>query len=177
MPKQSKKQVDEDEQKILKELLKNSSQSANTIAQKLGFSHQKVWRAIKKLEKNQTIWGYTTIIDEESQGLKYYILLIKRTAHPIDNQLAEKIISRGIEEQMEKLGCKMVSSIYTNGDYDWIIIFTSKNIKQATKISELFKIRYPGYLKEVKLLEEIFPLKIQNIINPNIGDLTKAFGL
>ena len=174
MPKQSKKQSKEDEQKILQELLRDSSQNANTIAEKLGFSRQKVWRAIKDLEENHTIWGYTTVIDEERQGLKYYILLIRRTTHPIDNQLTEKIISREIEEQMETMGCRMVSSIYTNGAYDWVIIFTSKDVKQAKKISELFKIRYTEYLKEVILLEELFLCKIQNILNPDIEHLKEV---
>lgn len=177
MPKQSKKQIHDDEQKIIKELLKDSRQNINVIANKLGFSRQKVWRVINDLEKNHNIWGYTAVVDEGRQGFKNYILLIKRTAHPIDNQLADKIISREIEEQMESIGCRMVSSIYTNGFYDWVIIFTSKDIKQAKKTSELFKIRYTDYLKEVILLDELFPCKIQNILNPNIEDLTTALGV
>ena len=75
------------------------------------------------------------------------------------------------------MGSRMVSSIYTNGLYDWVIIFTSKDIKQAKNTSELFKIRYSKYLKEVILLDELFPCKIQNILNPDVEGLTKAFGL
>jgi DNA-binding Lrp family transcriptional regulator len=55
MPKQSKKQLQDDEQKIIQELLRDSSQNINAIADKLGFSRQKVWRVIKNLEKNHTI--------------------------------------------------------------------------------------------------------------------------
>lgn len=177
MPKQSKKKLIEDEQKILQELSRDSTKSINAIADKLGFSRQKVWRIIKDLQENRTIWGYTTVVDQGKQGLKYYILLIKRTTEPINKQLAEKIISRGIEKQMEEIGSRMVSSIYTQGVYDWIIIFTSKDIKEAKKTSELFRVRYNKYLKEVVLLDELFPCKIQNILNPNVGDLNKAFGL
>jgi DNA-binding Lrp family transcriptional regulator len=147
MPKKSNKEVKEDERKILQELSEDSTQNPNTIAEKLGFSRQKVWRIIKDLEESHTIWGYTTIIDQGKQGLKSYILLIKRTTQPIDNQLAEKIISREIEGQMKKIGSRMVNSIYTNGLYDWAIIFTSENTKQAKKTSELFKVRYSKYLK------------------------------
>ena len=177
MPKKSNKEVKEDEKKILQELSRDSTQNPNSIAEKLGFSRQKVWRIIKDLEESHTIWGYTTIIDQGKQGLKSYILLIKRTTQPIDNQLAEKIISREIEEQMKKIGSRMLNSIYTNGLYDWIIIFTSENTKQAKKTSELFKVRYSKYLKEVILLDELFPCKVQNILNPNMGSLTEAFGL
>lgn len=177
MPKRSEKKLIEDEQKILQEISKDSTKSLNAIADKIGFSRQKVWRIIKDLEEDNTIWGYTTIFDQSKQGLKYYILLIKRTNEPINKKLAEKIISRDIEKQMEEIGSKMVTSIYTNGIYDWVIIFTSKDTKHAKNTSELFKIRYGKYLKEVILLDELFTCKIQNTLNPSVGDLTKVFGL
>jgi hypothetical protein len=91
--------------------------------------------------------------------------------------LTEKIISRGAEEQMEKFGCKMISSIYTNGPYDWIISFSCKDLKAAKNVGELFVQRYSGHIERIELLEGIFPLKIQNILNPNIDDLDKILGI
>ena len=58
MAKTSKKQIEEDERKIISELQKNAKESIDIIAKKCGFSRQKVWRIIKRLEKNKTIWGY-----------------------------------------------------------------------------------------------------------------------
>jgi len=55
---------------------------------KCGCSRQKIWRIIKKLEEDKTIWGYAAIVNEEKQGLKSYIILIKRTTLPIDEKLA-----------------------------------------------------------------------------------------
>ena len=72
MPKRSKKQIKIDETKILQELEKNANKSINEIANKCNFSRQKVWRTIKRLEKNNTIWGYVTIIDHEKQDLNSY---------------------------------------------------------------------------------------------------------
>jgi len=60
MPKSSRKQIDNDEKKILRELQKNSKESIDKIAKKCGFSRQKVWRIIKRLEKNKTIWKEQT---------------------------------------------------------------------------------------------------------------------
>ena len=175
MPKSSKKKIEEDQQKILHELKKNSNVSINEIAEKLGWSRAKAWRIIKNLEKNHTIWGYTTITDDEKQGLKKFILLIKRTEQPIDNQLAEKMISRSADVQAKAIGCNIISSIYTHGAYDWIIIFTCKNLKDAKKAMERIRMRLPKNIKEILLLETLFPLKIQNIINPNIENLKEAF--
>jgi len=47
MVKRSKESIEKDENKILHELLKDSRQSINDIAKKLGFSRQKVWSNIK----------------------------------------------------------------------------------------------------------------------------------
>ena len=85
MAKNSIKQIEEDEKKVINELLKNANKSINEIAKICGFSRQKVWRIIKNLEKNHTIWGYTAIVDEEKQNLKNYILLIKRRSSASKN--------------------------------------------------------------------------------------------
>jgi len=47
MAKKPKESIEKDENKILQELLRDSSQSINDIANKLGFSRQKVWSNIK----------------------------------------------------------------------------------------------------------------------------------
>ena len=62
MPKSSKDQIDADEKKIIKELQKNSKESIDKIAKKCGFSRQKVWRVIKRLEKNKTIWDIMQLL-------------------------------------------------------------------------------------------------------------------
>ena len=56
MPKSSKEQIDLDEKKVVSELQRNSKESIDVIAKRCGFSRQKVWRIIKRLEKNKTIW-------------------------------------------------------------------------------------------------------------------------
>ena len=80
MPKSSKAKVEADEMKVLMELRKNSRQSLNELAEKCGFSRQKVWRIVNDLEKNQTIWGYSAVIDEEKLGQKQFFILIKKLA-------------------------------------------------------------------------------------------------
>ena len=55
MPKSSKKQIVEDEKKIIKELQKNSKGSIVAIAKRCGCSKQKVRRIIKRLEKENNL--------------------------------------------------------------------------------------------------------------------------
>lgn len=79
MPKSDKISIEADERKIIDQLLKDSRQSPHEIAKRLGFSRQKVWRIIKRLEKDNIIWGYTTVIDENSIGYNSYFALCKKS--------------------------------------------------------------------------------------------------
>jgi DNA-binding Lrp family transcriptional regulator len=171
MPKSSKEQINEDEKKILAELQKNSKENIDNIAERCGFSRQKVWRIIKRLEKDHIIWGYTAIVDEEKQDLKHYIILIKRTSLPIDEKLADKIVTRKLESLASKRGVKVESSLYIHGVYDWMVYFTTKDTKQAKKFCEIFNRLYKGYIAELNLLETMFPFKKQGFFNPEAEGL------
>jgi len=175
MSKSSEEQIQIDEKKIIGELRANSNKSINEIAEKLGFSRQKVWRIVKKLEKNKIIWGYGAIIDEDKLGLSYYILLLKKNINPITKDVIKNITSREVEDQIKKMDCNMIASFYTHGEYDWVIIFTSPNTIQAKKVSELFIEKYHKFLAELKMLETIFPAEIHGKVNPNINDLKNLF--
>lgn len=174
MAKNSAKQIVEDEKEILKELTRNANKSINEIANDCGFSRQKVWRVIKNLEKNKTIWGYTTVINEEKQGMKGYILLIKRSNKPIDKELINKIARRDVLKKTPKIGVELINSAYTNGAYDWIICFTARDIKSAKLFAEYIKQIIEGYVSEVQLLEEMFVLQRNGIQNPE-GQKIKDF--
>ena len=76
MPKNSVKQIEKDEIKILGELTKNANKSINDIAKSCGFSRQKVWRVINNLEKNHTIWGYVAVVNQEKLNKKRYLMLM-----------------------------------------------------------------------------------------------------
>ena len=175
MPKVSEKQIQIDEQKVIDQLREDSNKSINEIAERLGFSRQKVWRIVKKLEKENIIWGYGAVIDEEKLGLNYYILLMKKNVEPVKSEAIENITSREIEDYIKKMGCEMISSLYTHGFYDWVILFTSPNKIQAKRVSELFIDRYHDFLTDIKFLEAIFPAKIKGKVNTNIEKLKDLF--
>ena len=175
MPKNSSTQIGIDENKILNQIKTNANRSINKIAKDCSFSRQKVWRVLKNLEKNNTIWGYSTVVDEEKQGLNYYILLLRRGAQPVDQDVVNNITSREIDAEINKIGCDMITSLYVHGNYDWVIIFSAPNTVSAKKVSELFKQKYQKYLVDFHLLETIFPVKIQGIVNPEIKKLNEFF--
>ncbi|MCJ7570641.1 MAG: Lrp/AsnC family transcriptional regulator [Candidatus Thermoplasmatota archaeon] len=93
MAKRSIKQIEKDNKRILDELAKNANKSINDIAESCHFSRQKVWRVINNLEKNNTIWGYVAVVDEEKLDKKSYILLMKRTNKPVEKKLINQIVN------------------------------------------------------------------------------------
>ncbi len=175
MPKSSVKQIELDEKKILNELIKNANKSINDIAKTCKFSRQKVWRVIKNLEKNKTIWGYTVVLDHKKLAKERFVMLIKRSNKPLSEKFLDQIISRDIENIAKKMGIHMINSVYVNGVYDWLISFTANNIQEAKSFVELMNRSYPEIISDINLLEYMFPVEYDGIINPEAKKLKEFF--
>jgi len=171
MPKRSKESIEKDEKRILLELLKDSSQSIDTIAKKLNFSRQKVWRDIKRLKAEGVIWGYNAVISEEKLGTKNYFALVKRSPQPLSDELTGKIIQRDIEKTAKNIGITIENSCYTHGFYDWIIGFTAIDTKHAKKFCEMLNKTYLRYINDIQLLEGLFWIRKHGLLNPKKENL------
>jgi DNA-binding Lrp family transcriptional regulator len=166
MPKSSKNQIEQDGKNILFELVKNSNESIDTLAKRCGFSRQKAWRFIKQLEANGLIWGYTSIFDEQKIGLTHFTLMLKRTSKPLKKETADRIISRRAEDILKKLQGTIESSALVHGEYDWVVTFIAKDIKQAKKYSDTLIALHPGEIEKITLLQTMMFVKKQYILNP-----------
>ena len=175
MAKSSNKQIAEDEQTIIKELMKDSRQSPQEIAEHCGFSRQKVWRIINKLEDNKKLWGYTTVVDDHHTDRKTYFLLLK-TKGPFDSIIKEVINTLKGEKKADQLGITLLGIYYVNGIYDWLTIFSAKDIRIAKLYVGYAQKTYSKYLENVDLMESVFPLIKFGMINPNIDEL-KEFAI
>ncbi|PNX50362.1 MAG: hypothetical protein BV456_06910 [Thermoplasmata archaeon M8B2D] len=171
MPKNSIMQIEKDEKKILEELETNANKSVNEIAKTCGFSRQKVWRIIKNLEKNNTIWGYIPVLDEVKLNKKSFILLMKKTSKPVTQELMDQIINRELSKKVKKTGIEIISSFYTNGIYDWVVCFNAADLKDAKGFVEVFNKLYQGYVSDIHLLENMFSVVGSRIANPEIERL------
>jgi len=167
MPKVSKRQKELDERKVVMELQNNANESIDKLAKRCSFSRQKVWRIIKKLENNKTIWGYHAVVDNERLQLKNYVLLLRKTNKPVSDLLS-LIVSGELEKQARDIGVTIESSSYLHGSFDWMITFISEDIKQAKRFVEVFNRLYQNYVAELLLVEEIFPVKSCGISNPHV---------
>ena len=171
MPKRSRQQIAEDERKILAEIQKNANESIDTIAKHCKFSRQKVWRSIKRLEKDHIIWGYTAIVDDAKQGRKHYVTLIKKSAKPLDEATANSAASTKIQDMVISESITIESSFYAHGEYDWIITFTTPDIQHAKRFVEVLNTVYEGYIAKIVLEETLFWVRRQRIFNPEAKKL------
>ena len=171
MPRKNKEQINQDDIKILTELQKYSSNSVGIIAEQTGFSKQKVWKSIKKLEERKLIWGSTTIAHEKTLGLQKFLLLIKRSMKKINEDIVDTISFSRLDEDYFDMGITIESSYYLHGEYDWVIIFTATDLKHAKKFSNILPSKYPGIITEVTLMQILYTQRSHYILNPETEEL------
>ena len=167
MPKSSQKQIDEDEKLILHELQGNGKGSIDSIAKKCGFSRQKVWRIIKRLEDNKTIWGYCAIVDDKKIDLNYYTALFKRSIVPLDEKMQNEVSKEKIDYYFPETNVTVEDVFYVNGTYDWMITFTAPGIKEMKMFCEKIMKKFGEYITEYEVLETIIPVRKKGIKNPS----------
>jgi Lrp/AsnC family leucine-responsive transcriptional regulator len=167
MSKSSGEQIEQDEKKVLYELVKNSHENIETISKHCGFSRQKTWRFIKRLEEKGLIWGYTAIFNEEKIGLTHFMLMIKRTTKKLEEVTANKIVSRKLEDLAAEIGIIIESSSYVHGEYDWVLTFTAEDVRQAKKFCDSVIALHPGVIEKITILQTLMFIRKQYILNPD----------
>ena len=174
MPKNSRENIDRDEIKVIFELRKNAKESIDAIAKKCGFSRQKVWRILKRLDNSKTVWGYGAVIDSERLEQKNYLMLIKKTYKPT-GELIDNIVNGEAQKLADKLGIEVINFYLVNGCFDWYLYFGARDIRHAKKFIEVINEHFKGYVQEIHLLENIFPVKEFGFSNPNLKELSDFF--
>jgi DNA-binding Lrp family transcriptional regulator len=171
MPKSSQTRVIEDEKKILDILQGNAKASIDDIAKKCGFSRQKVWRIIKKLEEEKTIWGYTVVCEQERYNLKHFFMMMKRSTTPIDQKVMHEMLSTRLDDLVPESNIIMENIEYVHGSCDGIFSFYAPDLIAAKRFSDRFKEHFNEYVAEVELIEGIFFIRNQRLTNPNLNKL------
>jgi DNA-binding Lrp family transcriptional regulator len=173
MPKISKETRVKDERKVLEILQSNAKGSIDDIAKKCRFSRQKVWQIIKKLENEKAIWGYAAIADDDSIGMKHYIMLFKRTTQPACKEMIDEIALKKLDDIFQDLNLRIENIDYVHGCYDGVLSFWTDSLINAKKFIDRFSIHMQGLIENTELLETIFPIRKQTIKNPHMKRLSE----
>jgi DNA-binding Lrp family transcriptional regulator len=172
MAKSSREKMTQDEAVVLDILEHHAKESIENIAKRCGFSRQKVWRIIKHLEENKIIWGYTAVADDEVKNLEHFVLLVKRTILPIEEQMKKEIVQEKLDDYLSP-SVSIENIYYTHGRYDVVITFYAPDLITAKKVIDAISQRIGKYFEEYLLLETLFPVRKQSIKNPQIKKLAE----
>ena len=157
-------------QNLLILLLENPTRSTKKIAMMLKSNRQTIWRKKKELEDNNVIWGYTAVIDEFKLNHVIYLILMK--LKPMKKEFIDLIIKRLKERTYLKHNVRVIDTIHTNGEYDWIIRFSALNHSTARQYYDTIRVLYEDYLIEKPVIVDVnFIAVSEGKLNPEINDL------
>jgi len=166
--KATKEQVFDDERKVVEVLRTHAKENTETIAKRCKLSAQKVSRIIAKLERENRIWGYSAIFDDEYFGLRHYYLIGSRTNIPLAKDVVEEILFTRLDDIIPSSDIFIDNIEYVNGEWDGVFSFFAKDITIAKRFMEIFNKRFHPYFKNLCLLETIYKIRQRGIRNPNI---------
>ncbi len=167
MTKTTAEQYLNDEKMVIAELQRNGRERLEIISKNCGFSRQKVWRIIKKLEEDGRIWGYSAIVGAEGQELQKFMLSLKRTNKGFTEKEVNEIVTTRLKDLKKEVGIEVISSYYLQGEYDMVTIFTAKDLLQAKRFCHELMRKFPKVLG-YQLSRILFTVREQYTENPKI---------
>jgi len=146
--------------KILNELQKNCRLNLDEIGKKCGCSRYKVARVMKELEENKTILGYSAIVNPKKINLSHYIVLVKRTSLPFDEDMVKRIPDLGVIDFVPNVDINSIATLYVHGAFDWVLAFTTADLSIAKDFCNKIWKYYSKYVESLELLEVVVPFRM-----------------
>jgi len=97
-----------------------------------------------------------------------YVLLVKGNRLPINNSFEKDIVERKIDKIAAEMGVTVENSYWLHGNYDGMLCFSAKDLRQAKKFQEVYLNTFNGNIAELNLLEKLVIVKEGGFVNPNI---------
>ena len=160
--------LDRRDVEILAELQRDSRQTVQQLAARVGLSATPCWKRVKDMEAAGVIRGYGAVIDRESVGLQLCVLA--------EVNLTQHIEALVREFERAVASCPQIISCYsTTGGADYSIKVLAADIKSyeaflhdtAFKLPGVTHIRSSVVLKEVKS-ETALPIRASGSPSPAI---------
>jgi DNA-binding Lrp family transcriptional regulator len=172
MGKKSVKTMKADEMNVLNVLRAHAKENVKVLGKRCGFSSQKAARIIKNLENEKKICGYTAVEDGETNELKHFVLLVKRSMVPLDEDRKREVTMEKLDDYVP--GVLKIDDIFiTHGMFDGVVTFYAKDILSAKKLVSEMSSRIGKHFKEYILLESLFSIQKQGFKNPQIKNLVE----
>jgi DNA-binding Lrp family transcriptional regulator len=144
-------ELDRQDVVLLNELQRDSHQTVQQLAERVGLSSTPCWKRIKEMEVSGVIRGYTALIDREKVGLALCVIAeLNLTRH---NQEVVAQFEQEVADCAHIVGCYA-----TTGQADYVIKVLMPDIKSYERFLHETVFKLPGVthvrssvvLKEVK---------------------------
>jgi len=158
---------------IAQELRVNPSASVNDIANKYGFSKQKIYK-IKRELKISSKHSSSMMFSDDT--LRYFIILAKtdKNLNLLDDNIQSKMDLRPARKKMEKMGVNLEFSYLANGDSDVVLGISSKDISCAKMFCTLVKQDLSTVIKNIEMIEILKQFDINNALYFNTNDTNRT---
>ena len=136
--------------RILEELQRDSRQTVQQLADKVGLSSTPCWRRVKELEAIGVVRGYTALVDRAKVGLNLLVVAeINLSRH-----------SESIVEDFERSVLavpQIVRCLSTTGQADYLLTIAQPDIESYERFQHQVLFRLPGvtHVRSSIVLKEI----------------------
>lgn len=135
---------------ILAELQRDSRQTVQQLAERVGLSATPCWKRVKDMEAAGIIRGYTALVDREKVGLKQLVVVevnLERHTEDVVQQFERAVAATP----------QIVRCLSTTGQADYIITVLVRDIQHYEQLlhSTLFKLPGVNHIRSSIVLKEV----------------------
>ncbi len=150
---------------ILKCLPEDPTVSLKQMTENLDIYRQKIWRRKTQLEKDNVIWGYTSVVDDTKLNNIVYLVLMKMK--PLSEELVNVLMERMEDIRDNEQDVRILNMLFINGDYDWMLMMSAPDTAACRKHYDLLRNTYEDFLLEKPVMITVdFPLVREGKVNP-----------
>ena len=120
--------------------------------------------------RNYIIWGYTPITDRTLEDLKHFVLIVKKSMIPFNENLKKEMIHEKIDAYAPN-SVKVENIFFTHGGFDVVVTFYAIDLVNAKKFCQIAFKKLEKHIGDYILLETLIPMRKQGLKNPQIKDL------
>lgn len=175
MSRSSKDTIKKDERELMKILETNGHMSLDALSKKAGFSRQKAWRLVRRLEQSKTVYGYHALIDRSKIGEKKFFVLIRLSMEPIDALTMASLTKDELQKKAEKYGVSIDALYFVQGRYDFCMSMIAEGIIPVKKFCYQVLIRTIKQIKTIEFLDELVTIKEDGIMHPGRDKIKEFF--
>ena len=137
------------------------------MEKELEISRSTIKKVIKNFEKDNTIWGYSPIVDVTKLGKKVYMILFKIKPSMYKN--FKKVFKHAdINVNNPNNDIYFISSGYTQGHYDFYMKVIAEDIVTVKFYVDNVVSDYSTDIESYEILRELLPIRKCGKVNPEL---------